>query len=99
MDLNNFYNILSQPVDSSQSGRLTLVMRQVFLKMTLGLIVSALVALFAASSGTVMNLMYSHTAAIWILFLIDIETQQVDSTCNIEIKNRPTEICVPNLTV
>ena len=72
MDLNNFYNNLSQPVDSSQSGRLTLVMRQVFLKMTLGLIVSALVALFAASSGTVMNLMYSHTAAIWILFLIEI---------------------------
>ncbi len=31
MDLNNFYNNLSQPVDSSQSGRLTLVMRQVFL--------------------------------------------------------------------
>ncbi len=40
--------------------------------MTLGLIVSALVALSAASSGTVMNLMYSHTAAIWILFLIEI---------------------------
>lgn len=72
MDLNNFYNNLTQPVDSSQSGRLTLVMRQVFLKMTLGLIVSALAALFAASSPAVLNLMFAHSAAIWILFLIEI---------------------------
>ena len=72
MDLNNFYNNVTQTVDSNQSGRLTLVMRQVFLKMTLGLIVSALAAMFAATSGVYLNFLSAHTGVIWILFLLEI---------------------------
>lgn len=48
------------------------VMRRVYGKMTLGLLLTALTAFLVVSSETAMALLFSSTATIWILFAIEI---------------------------
>lgn len=54
MDYNNYYNSPSE-ADYSVAGQMNAVMRSVYLKMTLGLVVSALVAFFASNSYAVIE--------------------------------------------
>lgn len=54
MDYNNYYNSPGE-ADYSVAGQMNTVMRSVYLKMTLGLVVSALVAFFASNSYAVIE--------------------------------------------
>lgn len=54
MDYNNYYNTPGE-ADYSVAGQMNAVMRSVYLKMTLGLVVSALVAFFASNSYAVLE--------------------------------------------
>ena len=48
------------------------VMRKVYGKMTLGLLLTALTAFLVVSSETVMALLFSSTSTIWILFALEL---------------------------
>ena len=48
------------------------VMRKVYGKMTLGLLLTALTSFLVLSSETMLSLLFSSTATIWILFAIEI---------------------------
>lgn len=48
------------------------VMRQVYLKMTLGMLVTAFVALWASSSYAYLSFMAQHSMTMWLLFLVEI---------------------------
>lgn len=48
------------------------VMRKVFGKMTLGLLLTALTSFLMLSSSTALNFLYSSTATIWILFAVEL---------------------------
>jgi len=48
------------------------VMRRVFGKMTLGLLVTALVSWLMLSTPTAMNLIFSHPALMWVLFIAEL---------------------------
>ncbi len=57
--------------DFAQASRVSTVMKGVYLRMTFGLIVTALVSLFAASQGF-MQLMLTHSFIYWALFIAEI---------------------------
>ena len=48
------------------------VMRKVYAKMTLGLLLTALASYLLLSSTTIMNVLFSSTLTIWILFALEI---------------------------
>ena len=48
------------------------VMRKVYGKMTLGLLVTAITSFLMLSSSTAMNLLFSSAATIWILFAVEL---------------------------
>ena len=48
------------------------VMRRVYGKMTLGLLLTALTSVFVASNQALLSLLFSSTATIWILFAVEI---------------------------
>lgn len=56
--------------DFAQASRVSTVMKGVYLRMTFGLIVTALVSLFAASQGF-MQLMMAHSFLYWGLFIAE----------------------------
>lgn len=53
-------------------NRVSTVMRNVYVRMTFGLLVTALVALFCYSSPAVMGFFLGHSAAMWILMIAEI---------------------------
>lgn len=53
-------------------SQLSKVMRSVYLKMFLGLLVTALVSLWGASSREYLTFMYSHSWLMWVLFGLEI---------------------------
>lgn len=57
--------------DYAMPARLNAVMKGVYLRMTLGLVVTAIVSLFASSSGFI-NFMAMHSSIMWILMLAEI---------------------------
>ena len=48
------------------------VMRKVYGKMTLGLLVTAITSFLVLTNETLMSLMFSSTASIWILFAVEL---------------------------
>ncbi len=48
------------------------VMRKVYGKMTLGLLMTTITSFLVLTSGTLMSLMFSSTASIWILFALEL---------------------------
>ena len=73
MDYNNYYNTPGQGGDYAVSeSALNTVMRSVFLKMTLGLVVSALVAFFCANPMTVLTFMAEHSSLMFITLLLEV---------------------------
>lgn len=73
MDYNNYYNTPGQQSDYAVSqGALNTVMRSVFLKMTLGLIVSALVAFICAGSSEILYFMAEHPMMMLIVFGLEV---------------------------
>ena len=69
MDNNFSFNT---PMQESPALSINSVMRRVYLKMTLGLIVSALVALFTASTPELLSLIFSGRASFLVLILAEI---------------------------
>lgn len=65
--------------DFAQTARISTVMKGVYMRMTFGLIVTALVSLFAASQGF-MQLMATHSFIYWGLFIAEIVIVLVLST-------------------
>lgn len=73
MNFNNVFNNQPPQMDAMElSAKLTKVMRNVYLKMTLALIVSALAALAAVSSPAILNLMFSSKLAVFALFGVEL---------------------------
>lgn len=56
----------------SLDQRVSAVMKQVYVKMFLGLLVTALVALFCASSPSVINFYLRHSWAMWVCFGLEL---------------------------
>lgn len=67
---NNF--LFNSPMQESPALSVNSVMRRVYLKMTLGLVVSALVALFTASTPELLSLIFSGRASFLVLILAEI---------------------------
>lgn len=68
-----FNNTSTGGMDSMElTGKLNRVMRSVYLKMTLGLIVSALAALFAATNEAVASLFFANRFSMFILLGVEI---------------------------
>ncbi len=72
MDLNNYYNTPSGSFGSALAGQMNLVMRRVYLKMTLGLIVTALAAYIGASSMALLEFFAAHPMTMLLLFVAEI---------------------------
>ncbi|MCM1483517.1 MAG: Bax inhibitor-1/YccA family protein [Muribaculaceae bacterium] len=70
---NSYSNIPPVPGSSGYSldHRVSDVMKRVYLKMTLGLIVTALVALFCASSPAVVNFFFTNRFAMWVVIIAE----------------------------
>ena len=66
-DYNRYHNTQSQAVQTASS-----VMKRVYSKMTLGLLVTAFISLFCASSHGYMSFMLSHSFFYWGLMLAEI---------------------------
>lgn len=71
MDYNNYYNTPAEPDYVSAVSRLSLIMRSVYLKMTLGLIVTAFTAMFC-TAGPIANLLYNSGFSMLLLFAAEI---------------------------
>ena len=72
MDYNNYYNSHDTAAEYPSTNQLNAVMRGVYLKMTLGLLVSALTAFFAASSPAVINIFGQHPGFMWALLIAEV---------------------------
>ena len=57
---------------STAQGLLSGVMSRVYAWMTAALLITTGVALFTVSSPAVLNLIYGNSAAIWVLFIVEI---------------------------
>lgn len=68
MDYNDYYNTPQGGADYALAGQMNGVMRRVYLKMTLGLVVSALVAMVAAGSGTFLEYFSQHPMLMLLVF-------------------------------
>ncbi|MDE5785799.1 MAG: Bax inhibitor-1/YccA family protein [Duncaniella sp.] len=69
MDFNNspqYYN------DHTLATQTSSVLKTVYLKMCLGLVVSALVALYCSTSWTYLQFIGTHSWAIWGLFIVEL---------------------------
>ncbi|MCM1029013.1 MAG: Bax inhibitor-1/YccA family protein [Pseudoflavonifractor sp.] len=63
----------SQAYDAvSLDTRVSRVMRSVYVKMTLGLLVTALTALFCYTSPSVINFFAAHPATMWVLIIVEL---------------------------
>lgn len=72
MDINNYFNTPSGSYETSLAGHMNLVMRRVYLKMTLGLIVTALVAYLGANSIGLLEFFGAHPMTMLLLFAAEI---------------------------
>lgn len=72
MDYNNYYDSNGRIAEYPSTGQLNAVMRGVYLKMTLGLLVSAFTAFFAASSPAVINIFAQHSGFMWLLLIAEV---------------------------
>lgn len=73
MDYNNYYNSPDHGNDYAvAAGSLNTVMRRVYLKMTLALVVSALVAFICANSRGLLTLMAEHTSLMFLPLLLEV---------------------------
>ncbi len=70
---NNPYQQPTYGYDSaSLTTKVSSVMKRVYVKMTLGLIVSAFVALWASTSHLYWSILGNHSWAVWILLIAEI---------------------------
>ena len=60
----NYYSNVS----ADYGTRLSAVMKSVYVKMFLGLLVTAFVSLFVVSSPSILQFLFSNSAMMWILF-------------------------------
>ena len=72
MDINNYFNTPSGSFDGTLAGQMNLVMRRVYLKMTLGLIVTALAAYLGANSMALLEFFAAHPMTMLLLFVAEI---------------------------
>lgn len=72
----NYDQNIPNPYESSyyhaDSGLITRVMRRVYSKMTLGLLVTALTSWFCANSYTFLMFLYQHSWMMWALMLAEL---------------------------
>ena len=64
---NDYQNYFPSADTASLSSRLSAIMRRVYVKMTLALIVTAFVAYFCSVSPAVTNFFVAHPATLWVL--------------------------------
>lgn len=57
---------------SNHVDMLALVMRQVYMRMSIALLVTALVALYVVSSPTIMQLLFGNPVAFWVLIIAEL---------------------------
>lgn len=57
---------------SNHVDMLALVMRQVYMRMFIALLVTALVALYVVSSPTIMQLLFGNPVAFWVLIIAEL---------------------------
>ena len=69
---NNYENGYQSAVQAENEMTLAAVMRRVYGKMTLGLLLTAVTSLLVVSSPAALSLLFSTRAAIWILFAVEI---------------------------
>lgn len=67
MDFNEIYNSSRQEYDVSMTSRINTVMRRTYLKMTLGLLLTALAAYVAAATPAVLEFFAMHPMAMLLL--------------------------------
>ncbi|MDE7410897.1 MAG: Bax inhibitor-1/YccA family protein [Paramuribaculum sp.] len=73
MNTDNYRNYYSQGGDSAAlDTRVTSIMKRVYVKMFLGLIITAFTAYFASQSQAVLNLYTSTSWAPWILLIVEV---------------------------
>ena len=72
MDINNYFNTPSGSFDGTLAGQMNLVMRRVYLKMTLGLLVTALAAYLGANSMALLEFFAAHPMTMLLLFVAEI---------------------------
>lgn len=73
MDINNLYNTTDpSSYEQSLESHVSSVMRRVYQKMTLGLIVSALVAYFASTSAEVITFFAEHSTMMLVMFVVEL---------------------------
>lgn len=58
--------------DFALASRVSAVMKRVYIKMALALIVTGLVAWLTANNEAMLNLLYANRASIWILALVEV---------------------------
>ena len=67
----NPYNLPDSMNTTSLDVRVSSVMKRVYVKMTLGLIVTALVSLWCASTPAVMSFFATHSFMMWVLIIVE----------------------------
>ncbi len=74
--MNNYPDYSNQQNYGQQSmsldSRVSSVMKKVYVKMTLALLVTAVVALFCASSQGMINFLYGNRAVMWVLIIAEL---------------------------
>ena len=68
----NSYNLPNSMDNTSLDVRVTGVMKRVYLKMTLGMLVTALVSYWCATSSAVIGFFAAHSAVMWVLLLVEL---------------------------
>ena len=66
---NNDYSSYNAPSPRQLANTVSSTMKRVYLKMTLGLIVTALVAMFCAGSPAYLNFLFTHSWFMWVLII------------------------------
>ena len=70
---NNYNNYNSYGADTrSLATKVSAVMKRVYFKMTLGLLVSAFIAMWCSDSAAYWSFMQSHSWAVWGLLIVEI---------------------------
>lgn len=69
---NDYQNYFPQSDSASLSGRLSAIMRRVYVKMTLALLVTAFVAYFCSQSLEVIKFFATNTYMMWILLGVEL---------------------------
>lgn len=72
MDYQNFPPIPGQQQGMALDNRVSSVMKRVYVKMFLGLIVTALVSLFCASSESVIGFFVQNSWSMWVLIAVEL---------------------------